>query len=92
MDRDPVSPLGDGLPDAPGEPDGAGVANASVQQSGTGVASGAGLKFGSRQPVNVSGSPVAGSMIGSRVRRVALTMYSCSLVARRNAISSSICR
>ncbi len=42
------------------------LVRAELQQSGTGVASGAGVKFGSRQPTAVSGLP-SGSRIGSFV-------------------------
>ena len=69
---------------APGPLEGAveGDAKASFQQFGTGVAPGAGAKDGSRQPVIVVISPVAGS-----------TPWNCRVVgARTNATSSSMSR
>ena len=42
------------------------AANSDFQQSGYGVAPGSGLKFGSRQPVNVMTLPVTGSIFGSK--------------------------
>src|SRR5262245_33355093 len=63
--------------------------SASSQQSGNGVAPGAGLNLGSRQPLNVSSLPVAGSMTGS-FRTGSLTTNVSVLGARMNAIRASI--